>query len=108
MNIFDLEEIYPYLEFYALEPDENDDDEDWWLEDGEATEVPSVTFSNGDVVCGVNVSWEYFEYKFGLRLNEIGKEMFEWVNNLSNIGLIEITPNKQEMISIAPWHHREV
>jgi hypothetical protein len=107
MNIFDLEGVYPYLEFYAIEPDERDEDA-WWLEDDEELEVPDVTFSNGDVVCGVNASWEYFEYKFGLRLNEIGREMLEWVNNLSSIRLIEITPGKQELISIAPWHHREV
>lgn len=107
MSIFGLEEVYPYLEFYAVEPDEHNDDA-WWLEDDEELEVPNVTFSNGDVVSGINASWEYFEYKFGLRLNEIGNEMFEWVGNLSNIELIEITPGKQEIISIAPWHHREV
>jgi hypothetical protein len=66
MNIFDLEGVYPYLELYALNPDDNDEDA-WWVEDDEEGEVPSVTFSNGDVVGGVNASWEYFEYKMGKR-----------------------------------------
>lgn len=69
---------------------------------------PPITLSNGDVVYGENASYEYFEYKMGMRLNDIGEEMFQWVRTLVEVGLIEITPGKSEMISIAPWHSRSV
>lgn len=107
MNIFDLEQVYPYLKFFGLDPDE---ETPWWMdeEDDENNEVPDLTLSNGDVVHGKNAAWEYFEYKMGLRLNEIGKDMFDWVKTLEQIGLIEITPGKRELISVAPWHGREI
>jgi hypothetical protein len=44
----------------------------------------------------------------GVRLNEVGIQLFESVTSLVIIGLVEITQGKGEWISIAPWHHREV
>ena len=105
MNIHDLESSYPYIEFFAMEDDEGDD---WWDDDDEGNEVPDITLSNGDVISGVNASYEYFAYECGMKLNDVGKELFEWVQFLSNAGLIEITPGKSELISIAPWHGRAV
>ena len=105
MNVFDLEGAYPYIEFYSLEDDSEDS---WFTEDDEESEVPPVTLSNGDVVCGQNASYEYFEYQMGMRLNDIGEEMFQWVRNLAEVGLVEITPGKSEMISVAPWHSRAI
>lgn len=106
MNVLDLERVYPYLEFYAFE--DKDEYNVWGYDEDDYIEAPSVTFANGDIVYGEDASGEYFEYQMGLRLNEMGLEMLEWVNNLSDIGIIEITPGKSEIISIAPWHHREV
>ncbi len=105
MNVFHLEGSYPYIEFFALDLDDGDP---WYVDDDEYREAPHVTLSNGNVVHGKDEAGEYFEYKMGLRLNEVGEEMFEWVADLSDIGLIEITPGKSEMISVAPWHGREV
>lgn len=101
MNINDLEASYPYIEFFTEDDDHNSD---WWDDD----EVPDIILSNGDVISGVNASYEYFAYECSMRLNDIGKELFEWVQFLSKVGLIEITPNKSEFISIAPWHSRAV
>lgn len=100
-NIHQLEESYPYIEFFV-----DEDNDDWWDEDDH--EVPDIILANGDVMSGVNASYEYFAYECGIRLNDIGKEMFEWVNYLSDIKLIEVTPGKSELISVAPWHGRDV
>ena len=100
MNIHDLENSYPYIEFYAL-------DDKIWDEQYDLSS-PSITLNNGDIIHGVDFAGEYFQYLMGLRLNEIGHEMFEWVQNLADMGLIEITLGRGEIISIAPWHHREV
>lgn len=105
MNIHELEASYPYIEFFSKEDDESGD---WWDDDDDYNEVPDMILSNGDVVSGINAAYEYFAYECGMKLNDIGRELFEWVQFLSDIGLIEITPGKSELISIAPWHNRSV
>jgi len=105
MNIHDLETSYPYIEFFAKEGNENDG---WWDDDDDYNEVPDIKLSNGDVISGINAAYEYFAYVCGMKLNDIGKELFEWVLFLSEVGLIEITPGKSELISIAPWHGRAI
>lgn len=103
MCVNDLEGAYPYVEFYAKEEQEDD----WW-DDEEDNEVPDVILANGDIISGVNASYEYFSYEFGIRLNEVGKEMFDWVQFLVEVNIIEITPGKNEFVSFAPWHSRAV
>ncbi|HXK26937.1 MAG TPA: DUF4365 domain-containing protein [Candidatus Binatia bacterium] len=100
----DLEDTYPYLEFFALE---DVDEENFWGEE-EAEDSPILTISNGDVVVGVNCANEYFEFVLGARLNELGQQLFESVSTLEKVGLIEITRGISEWVSIAPWHHRAV
>ena len=34
---------------------------------------------NGDVVIGEDTVGEYFYYEMGVKLNEVGAQMFEWV-----------------------------
>lgn len=104
MSISDLEEGYPYIEFFSLESE----DEDFWDDEDDYREAPDWELSNGEIIRGANASGEYFEYIAGVRLNDIGNEMFEWVQNLSDTGLIEITPGKEDVISVAPWHRRDV
>jgi len=104
MNVFDLERAYPYIEFFSLEPEE----EDLWDDEDDYREAPDWELSNGEKIRGLNACNEYFEYIAGVRLNDIGKEMFEWIENLFDIGLIEITPGKGDCISVAPWHRRDV
>lgn len=106
MNVFQLEEEYPYVEFFSLD---EEPDEPWFLDEEDTyNEVPEVQLKNADSVSGVNCSYEYFEYIFGARLNDMGVQLFESVATLEKVGLIEITPGKHEWISVAPWHHREV
>jgi hypothetical protein len=109
MSVYNLESEYPYVEFYSLE--HIDAGEDIWgdkEEEDEYDDVPPVALSNGNVVRGVNFCFEYFEYCFGMRLNELGKEMLSWIQTLAISGLVEIDPGKSEFISIAPWHGRAV
>lgn len=95
---------YPYLEFYAL-----DDDEDSWIwDDDEDSYVPDLTLANGDVIHGKDYAGEYFEYIVGVKLNRMGKRLMRSVENLLKIGLIEINEQMGEFISIAPWEGRSV
>ena len=102
MDVHDLDDAYPHLEFYAL-----DTEDDWW-DDDEELDAPPVTLENGDIVYGADAASEYFAYDFGVRLNETGLEMFEWIRLLVDAGLIEIDDSAEEFISIAPWHGRSV
>jgi hypothetical protein len=43
-----------------------------------------------------------------VKLNKLGEKMFIWVIEMAKIGLIEITPGKREIISVAPWNKRDV
>lgn len=105
MNIHDLEISYPYIEFFAKEDGKEDD---WRDDEDEYNEAPDITLSNGNIISGVNAAYEYFAYECSMKLNDVGKELFEWVKFLSGVGLIEITPGKNKIISIAPWHGRAV
>ena len=100
MEVQDLETVYPYVEFFAIHNSEV----------GRHSEVPPVFLSNQEVVYGINPGrlFEYFEYLFGMRLNDIGEEMFSWIQILESAGLIEINPGESEFISIASWHLRAV
>lgn len=100
-NISQLEETFPYIEFFS-----DEEIDDWW-DEGDP-EVPDIELANGDIVSGVNAAYEYFAYECGARLNEVGFEMFEWVKYLSDVGLIEVSPGESKTISIAPWHGRSV
>jgi hypothetical protein len=100
----DLEDAYPYLEFFA--PDDSDEEDFWGDEEAEGS--PTLTLSNDDVIVGVDCASEYFEFVLGARLNELGQQLFESVLTLEKVGLIEITRGISEWVSIAPWHHRAV
>lgn len=101
----DLEDVYPYLDFFA--PKDDVDEEDFWDEE-EHEESPTITLSNNDVIVGVDCSGEYFDFILGARLNVLGQQLFESVSTLEEVGLIEITQGIREWVSIAPWHHRDV
>ena len=100
MSIDDLGDAYPYLELYALEDDK------LWADD--ELEAPSISLPNGDVVYGTDAAGEYFHYEFGIRLNDVGRDMLHWIRFLSDVGLVEIRENAQEFLSVAPWHGRSV
>ncbi len=86
--------MYPYLEFYVL------DEEDSWRDENDY--VPDLTLKNGDAVSGSDYAGEYFEYVVGVRLNDLGARLLDSVRTLAEIGLLEITEDMNEFISIAP------
>jgi len=99
MNFSELQEAYPYLELFAL------DSESYWDEDDRG---PCIELANGDVVVGTDAAGEYYEYVVGVRLNEIGEQLFNSVELLTRLGLVTITPGKQQLVSVAPWNDRAV
>lgn len=99
MNVRELEAAYPYLELFAPDSGSGLDEDDG---------CAPIKLANGDVVLGADVYGEYYEYVFGARLNELGEQLFNSVKLLAKIGLITITSGKQELIDVAPWHHRAV
>lgn len=101
MSIEELEESYPYVEFFKEENDRY-----WW--DDEDEDSPEITLANSDTLTGVNAANEYIEYKCGMRLNDLGQQMVEWVKIMTSVGLVEIKTGQSEFISIAPWHNREI
>lgn len=100
MNVSDLEGAYPYLELFAL------DSEDGW--DEEENDGPPIKLENGDVVVGADAAGEYYLYIFGARLNALGEQLLNSVKLLEKLGLVTITEGKQEFVSVAPWHHRDI
>ncbi|MCI0557417.1 MAG: DUF4365 domain-containing protein [Nitrososphaera sp.] len=105
MNIVDLPEAYPYIEFFSLDEGSISS---WLLDDDVSSDAPDLVLSNGEVIRGTNCSFEYFEYTMGCRLNKLGRNLFKSVSILADVGLVEITSGKQEFISVAPWHNRAV
>lgn len=103
----DIETQYPYAEFYALENIEAEESFRY-SKNYEYDKTTKKILSNGDLVYGKNFFDECIEYYLGIRLNELGKEMFSWIETLISVGLLEITSGQHEYISIAPWHLREV
>lgn len=100
MNVHQLEIMYPYLELFV--------DEDINDQYGDDDIDVHIVLSNGDVMVGIDCSGEYFSYECSIKLNGIGKQMFDWVILLYKIGLIEVIEGKSDCISIAPWHIRSV
>lgn len=97
-EIDDLEDAYPYLNFLSSD--------DYYDEDDESNYC--FTFSNGNSVVGVDCSREYYYFDIGIELNEVGKQMLDWVKVLLDAKLIELQPGGFEYISVAPWHKRAI
>jgi hypothetical protein len=103
MTVYGLARAYPYIEFVS-----NEESATFQVSDEDESECPTLTLSNGDVVVGENCCNEYFRYVMGVRLNDLGLALYDSVAMLATIGLIEITPGRKEVISVAPWHRRDV
>jgi len=101
-NISNLRDSYPYLEFYL-----NENYEDYWEEDDEDS-VPSYILDDGTKIRGINCFDEYYEYKFSIRLNEYGRQLFEFVEILGKMKLIDIDESTTDFLSTAPWNSRDV
>lgn len=70
-----------------------------------------LDLSDGQRIFGPNCANEYCLFMMNVELNELGYELFEQVQFLINIGLLELINADQEngeFVSVAPWHHRDV
>ncbi|HCE8944357.1 TPA: DUF4365 domain-containing protein [Pseudomonas aeruginosa] len=107
----ELEDSYPYLELYAIDDYEPETFTNRWgeqelLEDGEY-----IQLKNGDEVFGPNAANEYCFFVIGARLNKYGQKLFDYIEILVKLGLVELSNPDDEghgFISIAPWHSRLV
>ncbi|MCE0733648.1 DUF4365 domain-containing protein [Halomonas sp. G15] len=101
MSISELESAYPYLEF-----SQNDDDQSDWCDDDEWQ--PTAELSDGTVLRGIDAASEYFAFEMRVELNDLGRQMFDWIVFLEHVGLIELGLCEEQFISVAPWHGREI
>lgn len=102
------ESSYPYLELFGLEDDESDSFIGFWddKEDGQ-----TIVLKNGDEIFGPNACNEYCEFTIGARQNKYGQKLFGYVEELVDIGLLELRDSGSEgrtLFSVAPWHGRLV
>jgi len=107
----DPEKSYPYLELFSTDDYEPETITNRWgdkelLDDGEF-----YTLKNGEEVFGPNAANEYCEFVFGARLNKYGQRLYDNVQSLVKMGLLEVREPDDEdrtFVSIAPWHNRLV
>ena len=93
----DISRIFPYIQFDPLEEEEYDDECEW----------PPLVLPNGKEVvpCGV---FELVEYKMLVSLNDIGEAWAQTLDVMESAGFIELNAVDGTMVSVAPWHHREI
>ncbi len=117
MEALELQHAYPYVEFCRLDdvigPTASEAafiqrGRPWLAGERLLGDPPPVVVANGDVVEGFNFVDEYFRYHFGARLNALGRDLFDSVDFLREIGLLEIDTTRKETLSVAPWHGRSV
>jgi len=99
MSIYDFEKNFPYLDF---QPFYSRDDLD------EFEEIKEITLSNGEEICGANMSDEYFEYVMHIDLNSMGEQMLEWIEILRETKIVSFRAGRASTVSVAPWHWRAV
>jgi Domain of unknown function (DUF4365) len=106
----DLENSYPYLDLFALEDYEPETITNRWGEEELVEDGETITLRNGDEVFGPNAANEYCEFVIGAVLNEYGKKLFDYVQTLLKLGLLELRDSDEggTFVSVAPWHSRMV
>ena len=103
----DLEDMFPYLDFFSLSPKseltmyEDEDEDEYWLEN-------RLTLRSGEILYGTMFHFEFVQYVLGYKLNEMGTQMFDWVKIMLETGLLEVNSNESSVISVASWHYRAV
>lgn len=106
----DLESSYPYLDLFALEDYEPETFTNRWGEEELVEDGETITLRNGDEVFGPNAANEYCEFVIGAELNDYGKKLFDYVQTLLKLGLLELRDSDEggTFVSVAPWHSRMV
>ncbi len=101
----DLSRSFPYLEFNPY--GEDDELEDAFWDDDENSEWPPLELPNGKVVYPDGV-FELVEYKMSVTLNDIGKAWEQTLCVMEDAGFIELIDPGASIVSVAPWHGRDV
>lgn len=107
----DPEGSYPYLDLFALDDYEPETFTNRWGEEELVDDGETITLKNGDEVFGPNAANEYCEFVFGAKLNEYGDKLFAYLQQLVNLGLLELRDAGKEgrtFIDVAPWNSRLV
>ena len=106
----ELEDMFPYLCFFPISPTTRlttEEEIEDWDEDGYYPEN-RLTLKNGETLCGTMFGFEFVQYVLGYKPNQLGLQMFEWVKMMIKAGLLEVNSKEPSVISVAPWHRREV
>ena len=101
-----LEISFPYLDFDLAGGDENGD-EDRYDDEDEYTDHPPLTLPNGKTVKPEGV-FEMVDYMLAVTLNDIGRSWLETLRVMEGAGFVEVKADEGAMVSVAPWHSRDV
>jgi hypothetical protein len=107
----DLEETFPYLDFFSLYPEDGPDA--WWIvDDDDYDDYPFETrpvLRSGEIIHGRPFASEFVEYYLGFSLNNMGLQMSRWITEMTKAGLLEKAKiKKSSFTSVDYWSHREV
>lgn len=98
-----IESTFPYL---RLSPGEEQEEWDDSSEDEEY--CPTLNLSGGTVRGEVLVYGEAVEYTLSVELNDLGRQMYEWLRIMADVGVLEMNTASHAHISVAPWNRRDV
>lgn len=110
LPLHEIEEQFPYLEFKAYKNQVTDEDDDFWDDDEEDFySIPDFELMNGVVVHGESfMPDEVIFYELAYTLNDLGKQMYEWITIMETAEVISIDKDGPSYVSVAHWHSREV
>lgn len=106
-----LEEAYPYLDFFSFDNYEPEVFINAWGEQQLDEYGRFITLKSGEKVFGPDCSGEFYEFVFSVQMNDYGRKLYEHVKKLIKFNLIESHEHDEErhsFKSIAPWHSRLV
>lgn len=97
----DIEEAFPYLSLQATEESGSEPwDDDVWFE--------VLHLQNGDTVYAENCSGEIADFECHAELNDLGKDLAAWLEQMVLAGFLDVNFDKPTLISIAPWNYRGI
>ena len=97
---------FPYIEFDTLDEHEGNDDL-FLVDNGDDYAWPPLDLPNGKQVAPQGV-FELVEYTMSVTLNDIGKAWAQTLDVMENAGFIELDEFGTSIVSVAPWHERDV
>ena len=102
----DLSETFPYLEFEPWDGSEYDEDTLFFDNVDESAWLP-LELPNGKQVIGDGV-FGMGEYKMSVTLKDVGMAWVQTLHVMEKAGFVELGNLQPTMVSVAPWHARDV